>query len=65
VLHEPDQRHVIVGVVGNVFSASLRDTTRPAVYFPLGRDGQLNPVRGAFAIYTALSGAGGGRPVRR
>ena len=26
------------------------------MYFPLGRDGQLNPVRGAFAIYTALSG---------
>lgn len=56
VLHEPDQRHVIIGVVGNVVSASLRDSVRPAVYFPLGQDGQLNPVRGAFAIYTALSG---------
>ena len=56
LLHEPDQRHVIVGVVGNVVSASLRDTVRPAVYFPLGRDGRIYPVRGAFAIYTSLSG---------
>ena len=54
--HEPEQRYVIVGVVGNVVSAALRDAARPTVYVPLGRDGRITPIRGAFALYTAPSG---------
>lgn len=54
--HEPEQRYVVVGVVGNVVFGSLRDQVRPAIYLPLGRGGRIVNIRGALAIYTPLSG---------
>ncbi|MDE0040225.1 MAG: ADOP family duplicated permease [Gammaproteobacteria bacterium] len=54
--HDPDRRYVIVGVVGNVAYASLRDPIGPAVYVPLGLGGELAPIVGSSSIYTALSG---------
>lgn len=56
VQHQPDQRYVIVGVVENVAYSSLRDSVGPALYVPLGRDGDVAPIGGAASIYSPPSG---------
>ena len=56
LLHEPDRRYVVVGVVEDVAYASLRDSVRPAMYVPLGRAGDLTPINGSFSIYSPPSG---------
>ena len=56
VQHQPDQRYVIVGVVEDVAYSSLRDSVGPALYVPLGRDGDVAPIGGAASIYSPPSG---------
>lgn len=56
VAHQPDQRYAIVGVVENVAYSSLRDSVGPALYVPLGRDGDVAPIGGAVSIYSPPSG---------
>ena len=56
LLHQPDQRYVIVGVVENVAYASLRDSVGPALYVPLGHDGDVAPIGGAVSIASPPSG---------
>ena len=54
--HDPDERYLIVGVVENVAYASLRDAVGPALYVPVGRDGEAAPIGGAVSMHSPSSG---------
>ena len=54
--HEPDRRHVVIGVVEDLAYASLRDSVGPALYVPLGRAGDLAPIGGRRSVYSPPSG---------
>ena len=54
--HETDRRYVVVGVAGDIAAESLREAVGPALYFPLGRAGDLAPIGGGLTLRTPSSG---------